>query len=95
MWIAFLESTCDFLSNESKHDYATTIFYVFDDGRGSSLTLFVIKKAQNVSSGNTLDKVLKGLNNTFLKKKNPSSKTLPIVSNDNRLDSNIGHFVIK
>ena len=60
-----MESTDDFLSNEYLHDYATTIFDVFDDSPGESVTHFafcVIKrKAQLLSGGNTPENVCKSL----------------------------------
>ena len=60
-----MESTGNFLSNEYLHDYAKTIFDVFDDSPGASVTLFafcVIKKnAKLLSGGNTFENVPKGL----------------------------------
>ena len=55
-----MESTDDFLSNEYLHDYATTIFDVFDDSPGESETLFafcVIKKMLNIYQVATLLKM--------------------------------------
>ena len=71
--IAFLESTGNFRSKEYPQDYAKTIFYVFDGGRGSFFCGFRIccvsrhkKIAQRFSSGNIFENVSKGLYNAFM-----------------------------